>query len=149
MYANYTYTNDDISGIILVCVDGQYTTICNDGTSDPHSAIVLCNGLGYYGQLLYMNHFNSFTFTDSFLFILICIGGGMFTNTNYSIYAVPDGTFYSNNVSCDGDTFSLDACDGTETPYCPYGPTGLTCYRTGIHLPYFFHARPHLLNIHG
>ena len=140
LYANYTYSYDNvsyISGIPLVCVDGgRYATICNDGTSDPQSAILLCSGLGYYGWLLYISHLNILDFNDGFLFTVICIGGGMFTNTNYSVSDVPEGTFYSSNVSCD-DAFYLDACDGTGTPYCPYGPIGLMCYQTGIHFAFF------------
>ena len=39
-----------ITGIPLACIDGQFlTALCNDNTSDPSSADVLCTGLGYYG----------------------------------------------------------------------------------------------------
>ena len=46
-----------ITGIPLACIGGRYTALCDDNTTDFRSASVLCNGLGYYSELEYMNSF--------------------------------------------------------------------------------------------
>ena len=57
LYENYTKAYDNASvvgGTPLRCIAGQYATLCNDNTTDPASAYVLCTELGYYGQLVNM-----------------------------------------------------------------------------------------------
>ena len=54
LYENYTYDEGSrtvISGISIACINGQYATLCNDGTNSPSAASVLCSAHGYYCEL--------------------------------------------------------------------------------------------------
>ena len=55
LHESYTATYGNVSaigGTPLSCFFGQYGTLCNDNTTDPSSADVLCKEIGYYGQLV-------------------------------------------------------------------------------------------------
>ena len=58
LHENYTITYRNVSaigGTPLYCIFGQYSALCNDNTTDPSSADVLCAEIGYYGQLVEMH----------------------------------------------------------------------------------------------
>ena len=74
LYANYTQSDGNvfyITGIPLVCVEGRYSTVCNDNTSDPRAAVILCRELGYYGESSYMNCSDFWAFINMFLSLVI------------------------------------------------------------------------------
>ena len=53
LYESQTTTFDfgtTVSGTPLACFGGQYAALCDDDTTDPSSASILCTAFEYYGQ---------------------------------------------------------------------------------------------------
>ena len=70
LYKNYTKVDGNVSvigGTPLGCIAGQYVALCNDNTTDPASAYVLCTELGYYGRLVDMYFSSSCLYERLFL----------------------------------------------------------------------------------
>ena len=50
----YDLVKDQVArGVVLLCIDGDYGTMCDDDTWDNKDASVVCNQLGFspYGKL--------------------------------------------------------------------------------------------------
>ena len=94
-----------VTAIPQTCEDGGWVTICNDGTNNENLPNIICQEAGYRGSIKRLN----IVFFNHFLY---CLGGYELSPNRTMFGASGPGTFYVNNVTCNG---SVDNCDYQNT----------------------------------
>lgn len=76
------------TGLLEICHQGHWGTVCNDGTFNETAANIVCKGLGYASD-----------------------GGSLLSGT---VYSRGKGVIWLSGVTCNGGESSLDKCGHLE-----------------------------------